>query len=74
MNIKLLQTMAELSGGECNDIDVDKFFYIHPKSKSIYSDLAQLNKLGFITALYASDDISAIGINKSGIDYLNKIK
>jgi len=68
MNREMLKYLVELSGGEVDVIDIDRFFKKFPKSKSMENDLAFLQRMGYISVLYADDGIEAIGVNQYGVN------
>lgn len=73
MDINMLKYLVELSGGEVDVINSEKFFERFPRSIST-DELYSLKNLGFISLLDADNKVTEIGVNKKAIDYLKNVK
>lgn len=72
MNVKMLHYLVELANSRVSVIDAEMFFSLFPKSTANLRDLSYLHKLGYISILYADDDISEIGVSQKAINYFKQ--
>jgi hypothetical protein len=72
MNVDMLRYLVELSNGEVDAVDVEKFYSRYPETGQVKADLLKMSRAGYLSVVEGDNRISLIGVNRKAIDYFRR--
>ena len=72
MNREMLRYLVELSNGEVDAVNIEKFYNRYPETEQVKADLFKMSRAGYLSIVEGDNRIELIGVNKKAIDYFRK--